>query len=314
MLIIFFIYFNRLDQASFSINRAYGLSQSSPYSKIKDMIKILFLLISSALAMSSGKPSQKQLRKHSSLPSETTISRSQELSLSSLSILPRPDVNPQFGGAENRLCYNYANLLVRNGLASANDSIISDANLLLSSIYQYGRIIIHHTATWQTPRQIIEGAINYNGWADTGYHYMISWDGSITEGRSLFYMGANAGQIPDRSNDCSNNKYYMDKDNDYRSIGIALIGNFDIYHPSSAQIESLTQLINSLKERFKITEVKPHRHFKATQCPGNNFMATHSNLFDDVTAEEQQLSLMSSSPFIPRSSNPPQRNICYSCQ
>ena len=253
-------------------------------------------------------------RNYSSLPTETTETIATDSFLSSyLNIRPRPNIPTQFAGAENRLCYNYANLLVRNGMVTATDAILSDKEQLLSSIYTYGRIILHHTATEQSPAEIINGAIRYNGWADVGYHFLISRDGTITEGRSLFYMGANAGQIPNRPDDCGNNMYYMDRDDDYRSIGIALIGNFDIYQPSSAQIHSLKNLIQSLKERFKITEVKGHKHFKPTNCPGHYFMANHQSFFDNVTAEENTNLSQSQSPFINGRRNQ-RRNICYSCR
>lgn len=270
----------------------------------------LSLFISFIFAMSSSEPE----RNFSSLPTETTETLGTDSFLSAtLNIRPRPNIPTQFSGAENRLCYNYANLLVRNGMVTATDAVLSDREQLLSSIYTYGRIILHHTATDQTPAQIINAAIRYNGWADVGYHFLISRDGTITEGRSLFYMGANAGQIPNRAEDCSNNMYYMDRDSDYRSIGIALIGNFDLYQPSSSQIDALKKLIQDLKERFKISEIKGHKHFKPTNCPGRYFMANHQSFFDNVSEAEAQNINQSTSPFI-NGRRDQRRNICYSCQ
>lgn len=62
---------------------------------------------------------------------------------------------------------------------------------------QYLRwIVIHHTATWSAlgPAFVREIHVDWRGWADIGYHYIIGEDGSIYAGRDLHLMGAHAGQ------------------------------------------------------------------------------------------------------------------------
>lgn len=222
-------------------------------------------------------------------------------------ILPRPGINPRFNSTEDNLCYRYAGLLVRNGIVAPGDPLLQDSQRLLAAAYSLGRIIIHHTATSHSPTELIRGALSSENSSDIGYHYMISPDGTITQGRSLLYMGANAGRIPDRDRDCANNQYYMDRDNDYRSIGIALIGNFQISPPPEEQIRALKQLIDHLKERFNILEVTGHRHLKSTLCPGDIFIRSHGNIMDPLTEEERLLRYRSRSPFNTR------RLICHSC-
>ncbi len=222
--------------------------------------------------------------------------------MSGLTIYPRPTgaLAPRFNGAENRSCYNYANLLVRNGVLRADDPLVQDNERLLQNVYSMGRIILHHTASNDSGTDVINGAINWRNWADVGYHFLIDRNGEIHEGRSLSYMGANAGQISNRPQDCANNQYYMDRDNDYRSIGIALIGGLHLRAPTQAQVEALRGLIQSLKNRFNIVEVIGHNHVQSTQCPGQFFINQLSHLYDGVSPEERQARERSRSPFLNR--------------
>ncbi len=127
------------------------------------------------------------------------------------------------------------------------------------------RISVHHTVT---PNEAGDGAHWVNqiqlwhmnqGWADIGYHFLISWDGTIYRGNPENRMGAHVG------NDNSGN------------LGIALIGS---YHqnqgPSDAQIQSLAQMLRYLGDKYDIDlnrdRVKGHGEWpgQATQCPGTH--------------------------------------------
>lgn len=251
---------------------------------------------------------------------------------SELIIHPRPSVvpDPDFSGPENNLCYNYANLLLRNGGVEGNPQWIQEAREylnnqnnhidgplnrdLLTQVYAHGTIVIHHTAGGGDASDVI----NYHmlpqgsagrGFSDTGYHFIIEQNGRIVTGRSLAQMGAHVKQIPNREQDCANNKYFMDLDPDYRSIGIALVGHY--YHrgsPPSAQINSLRRLVQKLRERFNITEVVRHRDLKHTACPGS--VGSIPGLYSPPTEETLRAREQSASPF----RNPQRRLICYSCQ
>ncbi len=267
------------------------------------------------------------------LSSETTINPKATMPDNfDLTILPRPtDVaTPDFSGPENNLCYNYANLLVRNGLAQADESWYQESQTFLNSqnndfnspvgrellnrVYNHGTIVIHHTAGTGSASDVI----NYHmlpqdssgrGFSDTGYHFLIEQDGDIVTGRSLAQMGAHVMQIPNRTQDCANNRYYMDLDPDYRSIGIALIGHY--YHrstPPPAQINSLRRLIQSLRERFNITEVVRHRDLKNTACPGS--IGELQGIYSEPSEETIRARQNSDSPY----RIPDRRLICYSCQ
>lgn len=121
-------------------------------------------------------------------------------------------------------------------------------------------IIIHHSATDKGNAEVFRKAHMAKGWRDIGYHYVIgngtyTGDGEIEEGRGNDEVGAHA-------------KGYNDK-----SIGICLVGNFEKYPPSQAQIKSLVKLLKSLLPEYKIpiADVIGHKEVNNTLCPGIYF-------------------------------------------
>jgi hypothetical protein len=277
---------------------------------------IIFLFVTHAQGQSTSELFDSLFN---NLPPETTQAEPSLVApVSGDFILPRPSGAPQpqyrlerlGGNNEHNLCYNYRNLLARNG-----GPTISDDEELLRAVYAHGRIVIHMTASRNTPTQYMNFHIRDRGWADIGYHFMITPQGQVITGRSLHFMGAHAAQIPNREDQCRNNNYMMDEDPDYRAIGIALIGNFELESPSSAQISALQRLVEYLQSRFNIAEVKPHSHFQSTSCPGRHFnRAVNQSIYQPLTAERQSLMRQSTSPFFPNDSNSNRRFMCYSCQ
>jgi N-acetyl-anhydromuramyl-L-alanine amidase AmpD len=114
------------------------------------------------------------------------------------------------------------------------------------------KIIIHHTAgsRWEDIEQIHQGHL-MQGWAGVGYHYLIKYDGSVEKGRPNAAVGAHC----QGENSCS--------------LGVAVAGNCEENPPSEAQKESLIDLIQVLRDSYPaICEVKGHRAYAATACPG----------------------------------------------
>ena len=146
------------------------------------------------------------------------------------------------------------------------------------------RVAIHHTAsppgdtdTSDTRiRQIQSYHINGNGWCDVGYHFLVTQNGQIWEGRPLDYQGAHVG-----SNNSGN-------------AGISIVGCFEpgacdpsTYGPlvpPEVTIDAVSSLVAVLSGQFSFgideDSVKGHRdHASAsTSCPGENL---HSRL-DDI--------------------------------
>lgn len=119
-------------------------------------------------------------------------------------------------------------------------------------------IIIHHSATDKSRTRVkgIDnnhkkrwGMISSLGYY-VGYHFVITGKGKITQTRGFKERGIHtAGK------------------NDY--IGICITGNFEEQEPNKTQINSLYELLDKIKEMSSI-EVKQHKDFSATLCPGKN--------------------------------------------
>lgn len=134
------------------------------------------------------------------------------------------------------------------------------------------RITVHHTATKQTGDKSLadklKGLQNFsqsrsqlgNGkmkelWADIPYHFYITANGEIGEGRELQYTG--------------------DSNTPYDPTGHALIvleGNFEVEPVTAAQMQSLQKLISSLSGKYNISsdKISGHKDNADTLCPGKN--------------------------------------------
>lgn len=102
-----------------------------------------------------------------------------------------------------------------------------------------------------------------------GYHYLIRADGSVEKGRPDFIRGAHCKA----------------QNMNFRSLGIALTGNFDSkdnpqgkkghQEPTIEQVRSLNRLLMSLMKVYQIPKENILRHRDivgaATSCPGDRF-------------------------------------------
>lgn len=107
-------------------------------------------------------------------------------------------------------------------------------------------------------------------WADLGYHFLISHDGLIFEGRSTSLQGAHAPGA---------NK---------KSLGVCLLGTFNNTYISKAQEKSLIHLLAWLCQKFDVssTNLTGHRDYRGKNkgdCPGNKVYNNISTIEDKVT-------------------------------
>lgn len=111
------------------------------------------------------------------------------------------------------------------------------------------KIIVHHTAgdyspllTWwdAAVKKYLIDVYKYHAitkwWGDIGYHFLIDPFGNIYEGRA-------GGEWVVAAQTAWNNT---------PSIGIALMGNFNIQQPTEAQLKSLIKLSTALARKYKI--------------------------------------------------------------
>jgi hypothetical protein len=127
-------------------------------------------------------------------------------------------------------------------------------------------ITVHHSAERHPPelsgsledsasavRSIQHAHMNGEGYGDLGYHYVIDPYGRVFQGRELTWQGAHAGGS-----------------NNLQNIGICLLGNFDVEHPTPAALGALQHLLDELRAKWNIPRkaVRAHCDWKTTDCPG----------------------------------------------
>ncbi|MGV3539781.1 MAG: peptidoglycan recognition family protein [Rufibacter sp.] len=149
------------------------------------------------------------------------------------------------------------------------------------------RITIHHTATNQNLNRTLEQKLKAlqkfsmersplsdgrvkEPWADIPYHFYISVDGRIGEGRELKYVG--------------------DSNTPYDPTGHALIvleGNFNKEKVTEAQQQSLFLLTKAIAKRWNITsdKISGHKDNAQTACPGDDLYAMLPKLRDAVAGK-----------------------------
>ncbi len=154
-------------------------------------------------------------------------------------------------------------------------------------------LVIHHTAGKvagdkrsgvERVRAIYQYHAQTRGWGDVGYHYLIDEGGQIYEGKSGgdYVVGGHAY--------CHN----------VNTLGIALLGNFDIEKPSQDQMKALQWLIVELAEKYDIdldanaayhgetysSPVIDHGDLLSTGCPGFYVDRTMSQIRTHVEDED----------------------------
>jgi hypothetical protein len=137
------------------------------------------------------------------------------------------------------------------------------------------RIAIHHTVTGRTLngsytrqlRQIQSFHMDSRGYCDTGYHFLVTADGSRWEARPIGYLGAHVGG------------------QNTGNVGISLVGCF---HPSGcsglggttppeAMINGAARIVRRVARHYGFAidaaHVKGHRQWAGgTSCPGDKLL------------------------------------------
>ncbi|MFA6523207.1 MAG: N-acetylmuramoyl-L-alanine amidase [Candidatus Peribacteraceae bacterium] len=135
-------------------------------------------------------------------------------------------------------------------------------------------IAVHHTAMEigtdeRSPVERMRALYQYHAvsrsWGDIGYHYVIDETGQIYEGR------AGGDAVVGGHAYCSN----------VGTVGIAMMGNFEVEQPTQLQMKSLQWLLADLGKKYDIdfsrsvsyhgkilSPVVGHRELVSTTCPG----------------------------------------------
>lgn len=149
-------------------------------------------------------------------------------------------------------------------------------------------LVVHHTASanssntrsgYETMQALYAYHANNRGWGDIGYNYVIDANGQIYEGR------AGGKGVVGGHTYCNN----------VGTLGIALMGNFDIEAPTQAQSQSLQWLIDYLAKEYSIdlnrnvtyhgmirNPILGHKDLVSTACPGSILYPALSQIRSNV--------------------------------
>jgi len=114
-------------------------------------------------------------------------------------------------------------------------------------------IVLHHAASSHCSIYNIHNWHLSNQWSGCGYHYFINKEGRIFRGRQDDVIGSHA------------------KGYNSTSIGICFEGDFEKEMPTQVQVESGLELVEHLKKKYNIKNVKGHKDLMTTNCPGSLF-------------------------------------------
>jgi hypothetical protein len=93
-------------------------------------------------------------------------------------------------------------------------------------------VVVHHSALPLSdgPLEIQYKHVHHRGFADIGYNFVVDETGQIYEGRSLNVRGAHTGG------------------HNTGTVGIVLLGNFELMEPTEARLAALKALVKSLAD------------------------------------------------------------------
>ncbi|WP_158888815.1 peptidoglycan recognition protein family protein [Amycolatopsis anabasis] len=160
---------------------------------------------------------------------------------------------------------------------------------LVTLNHRANRILVHHIASanstdyslahaFEVARNDQADHMDNNGWSDTGQHFTISRGGYQLEGRHGSLNALKSGNKMIKGAHCPGQNE--------NAIGIENEGTYTSVEPPAAQWSSLVALCVYLCEQYGIPpeEIKGHRDFYHTECPGEKLYAKLPQLRGEVKA------------------------------
>lgn len=123
----------------------------------------------------------------------------------------------------------------------------------------YSTVAIHHSAARLASNETVQSIQNehmdVNGWADIAYHFAIDNAGVIYQGREIGSRGASVAG------------------HNTGTIGVMVMGNFELESPLDIQLTALQSLVNWLAQQYTLTHLAGHGEFNPESvCPGKNMI------------------------------------------
>jgi N-acetylmuramoyl-L-alanine amidase len=140
---------------------------------------------------------------------------------------------------------------------------------------QINGIVIHHYAVVATPQAVASYHVNTLGWPGIGYHFAIEPDGKIQQTNKLETISYHVGNP------------------NWRTIGIALNGNFMINPPTQKALDSARWLTNYIRNLPAITIKDQFGHGQfpggtATACPGATWPQWIDHVFSPLAEGDKK--------------------------
>jgi len=128
-------------------------------------------------------------------------------------------------------------------------------------------IVLHHSATDRGSASIFDRLHRAHGWDELGYHFVIG--NGTDSGNGVVEAGS---RWPKQKHGAHCKVVGHPEYNDV-GVGVCLVGNFDHYAPTDAQVDSCVRVVQFLKDRYGISESRMYGHgqLKPTHCPGALF-------------------------------------------
>jgi hypothetical protein len=176
--------------------------------------------------------------------------------ISSLALTPIPASSP--GHAAEVRPRMMTNVAVRKG----HEVIPADWTPVAKS-NSWEWIVVHHSATPTGGAAAFDKMHKAKGWDELGYHFVIGNGSDTRDGQ------VEVGSRWPKQKWGAHTKTPDNRFNEH-GIGICLVGNFDVSHPTDAQLKSLAKLVSYLMKTYHIPadHVLGHRDCKSTDCPG----------------------------------------------
>ena len=121
-------------------------------------------------------------------------------------------------------------------------------------------IVLHHTACENPVPDIVSYHLR-RGMREVFYHYLISMSGELHVGRSIKNVGSRRRPA---------------------AIEVAIVGRLHINNILPEQEKTLYRLIDDLQQVFGIKDIKGHKDFSATICPGNLDTDHYQQYLDNI--------------------------------
>ena len=147
----------------------------------------------------------------------------------------------------------------------AKSKIAGDAAFRARIPHKIEMITLHHSGSPEPmtmkddPVRKLRGlqkwGMRAKNWWDVPYHFLISPDGTIYEGRDYHYMGE------------TNTKY-----NPSGHLLISVMGNYELQEPTPEQLEAITGLMAWGVSKFDVptSKIYGHKDLAQTACPGKH--------------------------------------------